>query len=235
MKIRIRFGKKGIVKFIGHLDIMRYFQKAFRRAGLDIRYSQGFHPHPNMSFASPLGVGLESTGEYLDVELNTCGDLEAMKAAVNAQMTEGITVYNIRLLPDGAKNAMSLIAAADYEVSFREGMMPCTVDALKEAVTAFSARSEITVLKKTKKSEREMDIRPYIYQLEVTDSGIIRMQVSAGSVTNLKPELVMQTLCEKEGLTCDSYAWLVTRLDMYADDGNEKEGRHLVSLDVYEG
>lgn len=62
MKLRMRFGKEGIVKFIGHLDIMRYFQKAFRRANVDITYSQGYHPHPCLSFASPLGVGLESRG-----------------------------------------------------------------------------------------------------------------------------------------------------------------------------
>ena len=80
MKLRMRFGKEGIVKFIGHLDIMRYFQKAFRRANVDITYSQGYHPHPCLSFASPLGVGLESRGEYLDMEVNSFDDLEAKKA-----------------------------------------------------------------------------------------------------------------------------------------------------------
>ena len=134
MKLRMRFGKEGIVKFIGHLDIMRYFQKAFRRANVDITYSQGYHPHPCLSFASPLGVGLESRGEYLDMEVNSFDDLEAMKNAVNAQMVEGIVVYSIRHLPDQAKNAMSIIAAADYEVGFREEMAPCETKQLKAAV-----------------------------------------------------------------------------------------------------
>ena len=71
MKVRMRFSKSGTMKFIGHLDIMRYFQKAFRRSGIDIAYSGGFSPHQIMSFAAPLGVGLESDGEYLDVELNS--------------------------------------------------------------------------------------------------------------------------------------------------------------------
>lgn len=76
---------------------MRYFQKAFRRANVDITYSQGYHPHPCLSFASPLGVGLESRGEYLDMEVNSFDDLEAMKNAVNAQMVEGLlfTVFAI--------------------------------------------------------------------------------------------------------------------------------------------
>ena len=68
MKIRIRFRKYGVMKFIGHLDTMRYFQKAMRRADVDIRYSEGFSPHQIMSFAAPLGVGITSDGEYLDIE-----------------------------------------------------------------------------------------------------------------------------------------------------------------------
>lgn len=235
MKLRMRFGKKGIVKFIGHLDIMRYFQKAFRRANVDIRYSQGFHPHPYLSFASPLGVGLESSGEYLDMEVNSYDDLEVMKEAVNAQMAEGITVYSIRLLPDDAKTSMSIIAAADYQIDFREGMEPCDKETLEAAVLHFMESSEIIVVKKTKKSEREMDIRPLIYEMYVTDQGSIWMQVAAGSVTNLKPELVMQTLFDREGLSCDSYGWLITRCDMYTDTGNEQEGRHFISLDAYVG
>ena len=67
MKIRIKFRKYGIMKFIGHLDIMRYFQKAMRRAEVEISYSQGFSPHQIMSFASPLGIGLTSEGEYMDI------------------------------------------------------------------------------------------------------------------------------------------------------------------------
>ena len=68
MKIRIKFRKWGVMKFIGHLDMMRYFQKVMRRADVDIRYSEGFSPHQIMSFAAPLGVGITSDGEYLDID-----------------------------------------------------------------------------------------------------------------------------------------------------------------------
>ena len=78
MKIRIKFRKQGTMKFIGHLDVMRYFQKAMRRADVDIRYSEGFSPHQIMSFASPLGVGLTSNGEYLDIEVNSSGSSAEM-------------------------------------------------------------------------------------------------------------------------------------------------------------
>ena len=69
MKIRIKFRKYGTMKFIGHLDVMRYFQKAIRRAEVNIRYSEGFSPHQIMSFAAPLGVGITSEGEYVDIEV----------------------------------------------------------------------------------------------------------------------------------------------------------------------
>ena len=71
MKVRVRFSKQGMMKFIGHLDIVRYFQKVNRRAGVDVAYSEGFSPHQKMSFAQPLGLGLESTGEYMDMEVNS--------------------------------------------------------------------------------------------------------------------------------------------------------------------
>ena len=69
MKIRVKFSKHGAMKFIGHLDIMRYFQKAIRRAEIPIVFTEGFSPHMVMSFASPLGVGIESEGEYMDIEI----------------------------------------------------------------------------------------------------------------------------------------------------------------------
>ena len=69
MKVRIEFSKTGSMKFIGHLDVMRYFQKAIRRSGIDVSYSQGFNPHQLISFAAPLGVGLTSDGEYMDMQV----------------------------------------------------------------------------------------------------------------------------------------------------------------------
>lgn len=69
MKVRIKFAKAGHMKFVGHLDTMRYFQKAIRRAELPVAFSGGYSPHMIMSFAAPLGVGTTSLGEYFDMEL----------------------------------------------------------------------------------------------------------------------------------------------------------------------
>ena len=121
LKIRIKFAKEGTMKFIGHLDVMRYFQKVMRRADVDIRYSEGFSPHQIMSFASPLGVGMESRGEYVDIEVLSTDSSEEMLRRINGAMTEGVEALSYRLLPDTAANAMSLVAAADYTLRFREG------------------------------------------------------------------------------------------------------------------
>ena len=94
MKVRVRFAKRGIMKFIGHLDMVRYFQKAFRRAGIDMQYSQGFSPHQLISFASPLGVGLISEGEYMDIFIGEAMPGDVMLSKINKEMAEGVEVLS---------------------------------------------------------------------------------------------------------------------------------------------
>ena len=94
MRIRIKFRKYGVMKFIGHLDMMRYFQKCIRRAGIDIAYSEGFSPHQIMSFAAPLGVGATSDGEYLDIEVLSTKSSGQSLQALNETMAEGVEVVS---------------------------------------------------------------------------------------------------------------------------------------------
>ena len=140
MKVRIKFSKQGPVKFIGHLDVMRYFQKAIRRAGIDIKYSEGFSPHQIMSFAAPLGLGLTSNGEYMDIEVNSMSSCETMVKQLNAVMVEGIEVLECHKLEDNAKNAMSIVAAADYTLTFREGKAPEDLEAFFAGLKEFYQR-----------------------------------------------------------------------------------------------
>ena len=121
MRLRVKFRKYGPVRFIGHLDVMRYFQKAIRRAEIDVAYSTGFSPHQIMSFASPLSVGLESNGEYMDFEVHSLTSCEDVKNRLNAVGAPGIEVTSVIELPDTAGNAMASVAAASYTVRFREG------------------------------------------------------------------------------------------------------------------
>lgn len=125
MKVRVKFSKHGAMKFVGHLDIMRYFQKAIRRAAIPIRFTEGFSPHMVMSFASPLGLGLTSDGEYMDIEVKEAIPSKEAVKRLNEVMVEGMQVLSYRQIPEGkASNAMSLVAYADYTVSFRDGKEP---------------------------------------------------------------------------------------------------------------
>lgn len=228
MKVRVKFSKEGAVKFIGHLDVMRYFQKAIRRAGIDVAYSEGFSPHMIMSFAAPLGVGTTSTGEYFDMELKSAAPSRELEARFNAVMAEGIRVLSVREIPEGkAHAAMSLVAAADYLVSFRQGKaLAC---GWQDRLEEFLAQPEIVILRKTKRSEKETDIRPWIYQMEVRGEDIF-LQLAAGSVQNLKPDLVLEAFAGFLGQELPPFALMIHRLETYADVGTEGK-RRLVPLE----
>ncbi|MGN0335024.1 MAG: TIGR03936 family radical SAM-associated protein [Lachnospiraceae bacterium] len=226
MNIRMKFKKYGCMKFIGHLDIMRFFQKAIRRADIDIAYSEGFSPHMIMSFAAPLGVGLTSEGEYVDLQVNSCTSSNAAVEALNQVMVEGVEVISFLRLPDTAKNAMSSVAAADYFVKFLEGYEPA---GWRRKFDDFLAQKEIVILKKTKKSEAEVDLKPMIYECRLQENGIF-MKTATGSVNNLKPELVMEAFAKFAGFELEKFSLEIARLEVYADLGDETE-KKLVPLE----
>ena len=226
MNIRMKFKKHGCMKFIGHLDIMRYFQKAIRRADIDIAYSEGFSPHMIMSFAAPLGVGLTSEGEYVDLQVNSCASSKAAVDALNSVMVDGMEVVSFKLLSENVKNAMSSVAAADYFVKWREGYAP---ENWEEKFNAFLQKEEMLIVKKTKRSEAEVDLKPMLYKTELRDGGIF-MQVACGSVNNLKPELVMEAFAKDAGIELAPFALEVCRLEVYADLGDET-AKKLVPLE----
>lgn len=228
MKVRIKFAKQGVMKFIGHLDVMRYFQKAMRRAHIDIAFTEGFSPHMIMSFASPLGVGITSCGEYVDIEVRTPITSANAVRQLNEVMVEGMEILSFRQIPEGkAGKAMSLVAAADYTLTFREGHEP--LPGWQERVADFISQDSIIVLKKTKKSEVETDIRPMIYEMKVEGDQVF-LRLAAGSAANLKPELVMEAFASFIGMELDEFALLINREELYADLGDAEE-RKLVSLE----
>lgn len=216
MKVRIKFRKYGVMKFIGHLDIMRYFQKAMRRANIPIAYTQGYSPHMIMSFANPLGVGLTSEGEYFDIEL--VEEISSNKAIqqLNEVMVEGMEITSFVYLPEDQKTGMSIVSAADYHIIPKD----CVLDAhMIDLLNKFMQEDHIIIMKKTKKSYREVDIRPLIYKMNSTQDYMF-VQVATGSVENLKPELVMEAFLEYSGKEKDSMKFTYHRLEVYADGEN---------------
>ena len=270
MTFRIRFAKYGAVKFIGHLDVMRYFQKVIRRSELPVKYSAGFNPHQLLSFAQPLGVGITSDGEYMEAEF----DDEAMlrlAGVTAAQMRdigngliipvpakkdaplleqiifdgmsretyEGFEILSVQLNPAPKANvrtekAMSNVTAADYMVSLKDGY-DCGYESeaeLVDAFTEFCGQESIIVTKKSKKTEKEVDLKGYIYKAggpEGFDLGRtshadtyengqrLFMRLAAGSVVNIRPELVLEAFLDKY----DANAFQIHRMETYIRDNTK--------------
>ena len=243
MKVRIKYTKTEHFKFIGHLDLMRYFQKAVKRAGLDIAYSQGFSPHQLMSFAAPLALGVTSEGEYFDAEFNSLISSDEFVKRLNEQMTEGVMVKDVILLPDRAKNSMSLVAASDYYITSvnrgEESLPEADWKKVMSGTEQLLAQEHIEILRKTKNNEKIEDIRKGIYKLyseadklyPETDrldpkADKLYMLLATGSEYNLKPELVVEALCREQEVTYNRLDYQVHRIETYMKD----DKGNLVSL-----
>lgn len=228
MKVRIKFSKEGYLKFIGHLDTMRYFQKALRRAKLPVAYSEGFSPHIVMSFASPLGVGVTSTGEYFDVQFTENISTKEIQKRLNETMVEGMQILCARKVEDGkASKAMSLVEAADYQITFCGSQKPD--ESWTEKILEFLAQPQISVTKKTKRSEKTVDLRPNIHEMYRKNQGIF-MRLSAASRNYTKPELVLDTFFAFTGFQPERYPYQVHRCELYADLAKEENLHQFVSL-----
>ena len=120
MKIRIKFKKYGPVRFIGHLDVMRFYQKALRRAGIDVTYTTGFSPHQVMSFAAPLGVGLTSNGEYMDIQVNSLPEPEPARQHDTMSAQTGTSAH-----PDMSETGEHQYNVAVPGKEYSDRLTPC--------------------------------------------------------------------------------------------------------------
>ncbi len=193
LKFRLRFEKTGPLRFISHLDLTRAFHRAFHRALIPLKYSEGFSPHPKFAFALPLSVGTQSLAELADFTLKSGFEItpEALKETLQAQMPEGIRITEIR--PQGEK--FSEIAFASYTVVLPR-MGEDSIPSLKEAL-----KGDLILHKKNKKGKWvEKEISDGIHSLEmVSKDGIVQMDMilCASGENYLKPESILEVLKEK--------------------------------------
>ena len=164
----MKFTKHGSVRYIGHLDMQRYFQRVNRRAGLKVIYSEGFSPHQKMSFAMPLSVGYESDAEYFDLEVSEAESSSYVIDAMNREQAEGIKVTDCVLLPEKCENAMASVRAADYIIGFREGYEP-PFD-MASAIEELEKSDVFTVKKPAKKKKRSGRISKASYNTKTMGS-----------------------------------------------------------------
>jgi len=215
MKYRIKFSKYSSMVFIGHLDVMRYFQKAIRRANIPIAYSTGFSPHQILSFAAPLGVGAFSDGEYADIELTEDVNTKEAAAKLQAAMVEGIDIISVKKLPDDAKNAMASVAAAGYTVWLRKGHEK--EFELGYRFDEFMAQDKILFEKETKKSTKVLDLKEGIYSYE-NKGDEIYLLVDASSSGNIKPTLVLEAYFQFLGVAPGEFDFVTKRNETYTTD-----------------
>lgn len=155
MKARIKFRKYGVLRFIGHLDVMRYFQKVMRRADIPIAFTGGYSPHMIMSFASPLGIGLTSDGEYFDIELAAPVNSSDAVRRMNEAGVEGIEVLSFRRISDEKKmTGMTILAAADYLITLREMTVP-----KRRSFLTFRASLPLWGSRRSVSSSRQKEVR----------------------------------------------------------------------------
>ena len=164
-----------------------------RRAEIPIAFTGGYSPHMIMSFASPLGIGLTSDGEYFDIELTETIDSQTAVNRMNEACVEGIEVVSFRQISEEKKQTgMTILAGADYLVSVRKGELPSDWE---KQFGEFMSQPKIQVMKQTKRSERMVDIRSLIDAWEIREDKIYLL-LAAGSSENLKPDLVMETFSD---------------------------------------
>lgn len=181
------FRKDGLLRFVGHLDVMRAFQRALRRADVPLAYSQGFNPHPLMSFASPLSLGYIGEKEVLELVLEEPRDDEFVLTSLNSTLPEGLKVLSCTGSEGNKGTAMSRFAAADYRL-----VLPC-IAGRDDELAAFFAQDSIMGEKlgkvRGRKRTVEIDLKPLIFNWSQTgDTLFVRGQGGPG--VNLNPELL---------------------------------------------
>lgn len=185
--IRLRFGRKGSTSYIAHLDMMRIFERSLKRAGIPCEYSQGFNPRPVMAFALPLGVGVETIDDYVDITVQ--GDITPAEFVnrLKSSLPDGIDVFGAIIAPKAKDSMMAQVCAAQYMFLANDFSRAATV--LKESTS-------LMVTKTSKGISKIVDIKPLIITVEIVDINSLKILVKAGSKENLRPDLLLDALVD---------------------------------------
>ena len=214
MRMMVVFEKGEPLRYIGHLDLMRAMQRALRRSGLPIRYSNGFNPHIRLSFAAPLSVGIVGLRELMEVPLEEGVREDVFKAEMNAVLPSCLRIRQCRTLEDDFPALMSLVAGSRYLIRF-----PSTAasDRAADGFDAFMALASYTACRRTKSGENACDIRPFVTggALKKTDEGWeITLETVTTAAGSLKPSLWLECLRTFTG--AEEFAHIIYRTAILA-------------------
>ncbi|MCG8538895.1 MAG: TIGR03936 family radical SAM-associated protein [Clostridia bacterium] len=225
-KILVKFTKQDRMKFLSHLELIRVVERALRRADIALKFSQGFNPHPKISFAAPLAVGVSSEGEYLTVEIEEKIDSNDFQKKLNMELPKGIKFIKCKYVDTKTKSLMSIVEDSTYVVKCYT-QRDYQYNEISRILEKFLQRNEIFYEKVGKKNKvRTVDIRKHIKEaiiLALEDKEIIfKITTSTGSQGNLKPEIVIEKLVELEGVAMDLEKLRVHRLETFSSKGDRK-------------
>jgi len=210
--VRMWFVKQGDLKYISHLDLQRFMQRALKRSGLPLWHTEGFNPHPYVTFALPLSLGHESRCEMVDFRLTKPMSMHAIKTAMEQVMPPDMRVLKVAAPVQKAK----MIAFADYTICF-----PGWSDRLSDVSDVLS-RSEILVTKRTKKGgQSTLNLATAMREIAMATRGqdlIISVQLPAGSTVNVNPALMVSALEAELGES--PYGAAITRVAVRMEDGS---------------
>lgn len=216
-----KYTKTDNMKYISHLDLMNVLLRAFKRAKIALAYSQGFSPHPKISTAHPLSLGIESIGEYLEIELQDNLKEDTLLATMKNQLPEGIELLEIKKIANPMKSLAALVEYGEYDIHFIcEGL---SMDVLSQKMDEFLSLDEISIVKKSVKTHKEkvLDIKPLIHSIHVLEDKLgdnvfsLNTFIKTGSNGNLNPGMMMESIMEKCELNIDKDSIRILRKEMY--------------------
>jgi radical SAM-linked protein len=222
MRLRVKYKKNKDARFLSHLELMKAMERAFRRAKIPMEFSGGFNPHPKISYASALSVGIASEGEYLDVELSAIMSPKDFMDNLNEYQVKGIEIVGVKEITSKVTSLTAVIEKARYVAScFLDTVF--TDDELERKIDDFLDEKEILVIRKTKDKVKEVDIRGGIHDLYGEIRGnelILTYTVQSGSSGNVRAGEVLSAFLAFCGIKIVKDA-IFTRMDLYGMKGNK--------------
>lgn len=192
-EVRLRFAKQGRLKYISHLDINRAMARAFKRAEIPLWYTEGFNPHPYMSFSLPLSLGVESLCESVDIRLIDEISNQEIKKRMNAVLPDDLRILDV--YDDFRDNSEIVFSDYVYKFQFKDN------ESALEKIKSVLESKEILALKKGKQGRKrvfkETDIKAFIdkYAVSIRDDVIVlNIRLFAGPDKNLNPSLLFDTI-----------------------------------------
>ena len=197
MRIRITFVKQGALRYTGHLDLHKLWERAARRAELPLAYSQGFHPQPKMNMAAALPLGFSSRCEVMDMKLEQAIPLESLSTRLNETLPSGLQVVNVEQVDEREPALQTQVLSAEYEVTLTEAVDRSELQSKVDSVL------ESTSLPRERRG-KTYDLRPLIEELTLTpvplsfeerrDGVRVFMRLTAREGATGRPEEVLDVL-----------------------------------------